>query len=54
MHLYLIQSVQKFDAENFFRKMVVQPPKRLFKKKENDRIDNTLEVTCRSHQPNHL
>jgi len=29
VHLYLIQSFQKFEAENFFRNTVVEPPNRL-------------------------
>ncbi len=32
VHLYLIQSFQKLEAENFLRNTVVQPPKRLINK----------------------
>ncbi len=33
MHLYLAQSFQKFEAENFFRNTVVHPPNKLNHKK---------------------
>jgi len=45
VHLYSIISFQKLVAENFFRKTVVQPPKRLNPEKSTHVFQIESELT---------
>jgi hypothetical protein len=51
VHLYLTQSFQKFDAENFLRNTVVQPPNRLNHKTQVFRFNNHLNIPVGDANP---
>jgi hypothetical protein len=46
VHLYLTQSFQKLEAENFLRNTVVQPPKILIEKQTKSCFEIQLLSKC--------